>query len=236
MQGFVIHLDRATARRPQAEALIQDLPFPAQIWSACDGAVPGALDGMVSEQTLFTPKFPFAMANGEIACFESHRAIWRHIVAHDLPAAMIFEDDVRIDAAVFAKAAAMAEQYIAQHGYIQFQTRPIPPDAVEIARDGDVQLMRPVVVPLRASAQMISRDAAQALLAASQKIDRPVDVLVQMFWETGVRPVAVTPSGVSDLPGPTTIQAKRAPLEKLMAELRRPLFRRQIRRLSQKHG
>lgn len=236
MRGFIIHLDRASERRAQVDQLIQSLPFPAKAWSACDGAIPGALDGMLAEQPLFQPKFPFQLSRGEIACFASHRAIWQHLIARDLPAAMIFEDDVCVDEAVFSEAASFAEDHIADHGYIQFQTRPLPADATDLTGQGEVRLMRPEVVPLRASAQMISQDAARALLAVSDKIDRPVDVLVQMFWETGVRPVAVTPSGVSDLPGPTTIQSKRSFAQKLVAEVKRPLFRREIRRLSHKHA
>ncbi|PTX58009.1 GR25 family glycosyltransferase involved in LPS biosynthesis [Litoreibacter ponti] len=236
MEGFIIHLARATARRAQVDQLIEALPFPAQAWPACDGSVPGALDGMRAEEALFQPKFPFALSNGEVACFESHRAIWRHIVDQKLPAAMVFEDDVGIDPDVFARAADLAQRHIAEHGYIQFQTRPVPSDATEITSDGTVKLLRPVVVPLRASAQMISRDAATALLQSAQSIDRPVDVLVQMFWETGVRPVVVSPSGVHDLPGPTTIQGKRGLAEKLNAEIQRPLFRRKMRQLSKKHG
>ena len=38
----------------------------------------------------------WTLADTEIACFESHRAIWSRIVEHKIPAAVIMEDDVLI--------------------------------------------------------------------------------------------------------------------------------------------
>ena len=39
---------------------------------------------------------------GEIGCFLSHRSVWKKIVAQNLTAGIIFEDDVQIDPNVFS--------------------------------------------------------------------------------------------------------------------------------------
>lgn len=241
IETFIIHLERASARRPHVEAMMQKSPYPARIWPACDGAAmdPVARGQLVSKTTLFSPGYPFPLSMGEIGCFESHRSVWRHMAENDLQAALILEDDVSINASLLEAALKMAESHIDALGYIQLQVREVKPPFSVIEQSRPTALIRPQVIPLRTSAQLVSLDAARALLLACDQIDRPVDGFLQLFWETGVRPHCVVPSGVSDLTqesGGSTVSRKRSLWQKLVASAKRWTYRNQIATLSRTHN
>lgn len=235
-ETFIIHLERSSARRPHVDGLLAASPFPAQIWPACDGAAMSAdaRQALVSAAPLFAPAYPFALSNGEIGCFESHRTVWRHMVDNEIPAALILEDDVAIEEGAFEAAVALAHQHVQDLGYIQLQVRDTGAAPV-VVTEGNVALTRPNIIPLRTSAQLVSLAAATRLLAHAQQIDRPVDGYLQLFWETGVRPHCVVPSGVSDLTaqsGGSTVSRKRSVGAKLHAAISRAKYRRAIKSLS----
>lgn len=241
IEAFIIHLERATARRPHVENMIESVPYPSRIWPACDGAAMDSQqrDKLVGGESLFQPAYPFGLSLGEIGCFESHRSVWRHMVDNNLEAALILEDDVAIDPKLFQAALKLAETQIQALGYIQFQVREIRPPFSAVQQTGSTSLIQPQTIPLRTSAQLVSLDAARTLLAACNQIDRPVDVFLQMFWETKVRPHCVVPSGVSDLTqeaGGSTISRKRTLWQKVIAEAKRWTYRKQIAVLSRKFG
>ncbi|OCW58350.1 glycosyltransferase family 25 protein [Hoeflea olei] len=239
IEAFIIHLARAEARRPQVERIRAASPVPAEVIDAVDGrALPKAeIDAVLSRQSLFDPPYPFELSMGEIGCFLSHRKVWREIVERGLAAGLVLEDDVEIDREAFARAFAMASEVVDREGYIQFQVRPVPGSAAEVERRGDVVLVRPDIVMLRTSAQLVSAAQAARLLELSERIDRPVDGLLQMGWVTGVAPGCVIPSGVSDRTaqagGSTISIAGRGGLAgRLGRELRRFVYRRRIRACS----
>lgn len=241
IETFIIHLERASSRRPHVENMMQKLPYPARIWPACDGAAmdPVVRNQLIADSALFQPAYPFSLSMGEIGCFESHRSVWRHMVENDLQAALVLEDDVAIDVPVFRRALEMAEAHIAALGYIQFQVREVSPPFTLVEQSGPTAVIRPQVIPLRTSAQLVSLNAARALLAACDQIDRPVDGFLQLFWATGVRPHCIVPSGVSDLTqesGGSTVSRKRSLWQKLIAAAKRWTYRNQVAALSRKHS
>lgn len=76
--------------------------------------------------------------------------------------------------------------------------------------------------------QVVRRRAARALLAASQRFDRPVDSFLQLTWLTGV-PVhhlgqPVVANGGDCFGGSTIARSLTVP-EKLWRTLRRPVYR-----------
>ncbi len=239
MKTFVIHLERATAREAQVQHILSHLP-EAEVLPACDGPAmtQAERDAIYPGPAIHFPAYPFALSAGEIGCFLSHRATWDMIVAQDLPFALVCEDDIEIDPDVFAGAFSFAQAHMGQFGVIQFQVRDLKPDAQEVASDGAFRLMRPTIVPVRMSAQLITRQAAQAFLDASQTIDRPVDSFVQMRWQTGVEVACVVPSGVSDRTaetGGSTLQTKRGFWDELAVTLPRMRYKRAIKTLSQRN-
>lgn len=231
VRAYVIHLRRAEARRGTVERLLEGLPCPAQVLDAVDGAQLGeaAMRAQVSAVPLFRPAYPWLLGLGEIGCFLSHRKAWQAIVDSGEDAGLIIEDDVALTEA-FSAAFALAAEFCGRDGYVQFQTRPIRGAWHEVLRQGDVGIVEPVVVQRRTAAQLVGCEAAARLLAASAAIDRPVDVFLQHFWETGQRIHCVEPSGVLDMTaaaGGTTIQSKRR--RGLIEALLRPIQRARLR-------
>lgn len=231
MKTFVIHLERATARRAQVDQLLRDAPFPAEVFPAIEGVK--VANPPIAPR--YSPRYPFAMGGGEIGCFLSHRAIWQKLTQSGDDAALILEDDVALDPG-FNEAATFAAAHVAELEYIQFQTRPVKGFAEVVVSQSGQSIVAATVTPLRTSAQMISSDAASRLIAASDAFDRPVDAFLQMHWETGVRVHTSVPSCVSDRTqetgGSTISGPKRGLWDEAKRSWHRSAYRRAIARLS----
>ncbi|MCW2316493.1 GR25 family glycosyltransferase involved in LPS biosynthesis [Rhodoblastus acidophilus] len=229
-KAFILHLERARQRRPQAEALCAGLPMPAEILPAVDGsALNEPAIARVYARQLHAPRFYFDLNRAEIGAFLSHRSAWRRIVEDGLDYAVVFEDDAGIEPALFARTCAFAKASRAQWDYVlaPAMKRPWP------APNQRVSLHHPSAPPLRALAQFVSNAAARRLLAVTERFDRPIDTFLQMSWVTGVELLTFTPSGVYEnsgaLGGSTIQRPSKTKQEKLWRELSRPLYRAQVR-------
>lgn len=234
---FIIHLPRATARRPQVEHLLNASPYKAEVLEAVDGSTLTEAEqaACYSVNPLHHPRYPFALNTGEIGCFLSHRAAWQRIEQDGLEMALILEDDVQIDAATFGKALTLAAAHIARLGYIQFQVRQLKGRFKLLEEDDCAQIVAPKITPLRTSAQLVSYKAAKHLLDITKQFDRPIDTTLQMHWATGIPLACAVPSGVSDRTvetGGSTISKSPPISQKVTREFKRALYRRAVRRIS----
>jgi len=232
-KAFILHLDRATGRRPSVEALRTRLPIASEILPAVDGAAlaPAALKA-ACVRSRFAPRYPFALQPAEIGAFLSHRAAWRRIVGDNLDFAVLFEDDAAVDEALFARLLAFATAQRGRWDYVLLPAAGLEPRGDVLASGDGFVLMRPHAPPLRAIAQIVSRVAAERLLAVSEPFDRPVDTFLQMVWVTGQPVLAITPTPIRDVSretGGTTVQRKRMGLlRRLHHEAMRPIYRAQV--------
>lgn len=238
-KSFIIHLQRSSGRAAQVRDLIGKSPFETEMVDAVDGAKlsQAEIDACFSQEPLLQPVYPFGLNAGEIGCFLSHRRAWQKIVDQDLTAGLVFEDDVQIDPEVFDAALDAAKAWSADYGFIQFQVRDVALDNPEMGQLGSNRLLRPVPTLLRCSAQLVNYATAKRLLKVTARFDRPVDTLLQMHWATGVQPVCVVPSGVTDRTqetGGSTLSLKRPMHIKILREIKRFAYRRKIIRLSKK--
>lgn len=235
IETFVVHLSRAKGRREQVEKLLVESPFPARVLDAVDGSKISIEQraAEISETRLFEPAYPFALNAGEYGCFQSHRVAWKTIVDEGLDAALILEDDVELTND-FGAAVALAVEQISAFGYVQFQVRTVDESNV-LGQSGKTAIVQPRVTPLRTSAQLVSRAAAQSLLEMTTQIDRPVDTFLQSHWYTGLHLACVVPSGVEDRTqetGGSTISLQRSIWSKIRREFQRNRYRRAVQRLS----
>jgi len=233
--AFILHLTRARARRQNAHDLLETCGLPGEVWAAVDGR---ALDKRDIDTAvgagLFAPPYPFALKPGEIGCFVSHRQIWAEIVRRDLDCALVLEDDVALDPGLFDHALKLGLRNAGACGYVQLQDRRPADNARLIDQEGPCKLVLPRVAPLRTSAQIVGRAAAERLLDASATFDRPVDAFVQAHWHTGLRPAAIHPAGVrtiaESLDGSTIQSGRKSLSERLGREVARFLYRRRVAR------
>jgi glycosyl transferase family 25 len=238
VRGFVIHLARAAQRRAQVERLLAEAPCPTEVFDAVDGRAMAEVEvvAVLSDRPVMHPPYPFQIGRGELACFLSHRALWQRMVDEGIDQALILEDDVALEPG-FAAAFALASRFVGVEGFVQFQTRPLRGTSEVVLQEDGVRVIRPRVVPRRTSAQLVGRRAAERLLAVSARIDRPVDGMLQLVWETGQAVHCVLPSGVSDMTaevGGTTVQRKSGVdiVARLTRAYHRAVYRRAVQRLS----
>jgi len=239
-KAFILHLERATGRTAAVANLRKALPIESKALPAVDGAqLSDAEVEAVYRRERFAPRYPFGLGRAEIGAFLSHRAAWRRIVEDGLDFAFVFEDDAALESPLFA---GLLEFVIAERRaweYVLLPAAGLEPAGDAVARRGEFALLRPRAPPLRAIAQVVSRVAAERLLAATLPFDRPVDTLLQMTWVTGQTILAATPTPIRDVSresGGTTVQRKRLGLlQRLRREAMRPIYRARIQALYRRH-
>ncbi|MDH7784649.1 GR25 family glycosyltransferase involved in LPS biosynthesis [Ochrobactrum sp. 19YEA23] len=236
VKAFIIHLKRASDRQPQVAQLIESLPMRADVVDAIDGRV---LDEdtiqRVYRRSVHKPRYPFPLSTNEVACFLSHRKAWQAIVDQKIDAGLVLEDDVELTPE-FAAAFQAALQLVDHDSFIRFPFRERETGREVLNIDG-VRVILPVPVGLGMVAQLVGREAARRLLAATETFDRPVDTTAQMNWVTGLKPLSVLPGGVREVSvrlGGSTIQKSRSLPDKLKREILRPLYRWKIKSRSRK--
>jgi len=199
VQGYVISMSRAGRRMEQVQRIISECPVACTRFEAIDGGQLSASDiDSVYNTNANQPKYPFVLNRGEIGCFLSHRSVWEKIAESDAPGALVMEDDIELLAG-FSAALAFAIEAAPTCSYIQFQTREFNGNHHVVEKRRDLQLLRPQLVPLRATAQWITRHAAAKLLETTKLIDRPIDTFIQMRWLHRVDVLVLTPSCVREV-------------------------------------
>lgn len=239
LPAFILHLGRAAARQENVDNLQrllaqQTLFAGAEVLPAVDAEqLTQAQIQAVYRRKIFLPFYPFVLKPAEIACFLSHRLAWQTILEQGREAALITEDDMQ-PRENFAEAAALASAHIQACGLIRFPHRDRERGRL-LAQQEQTRLISPAPVGLGAVTYMLSRKAAEKLLAETRHFDRPLDVFLQMFWITKIHPAALRPGGIAEISariGGSTLTQPRTIGQKLRHELLRPLYRAQIALLS----
>ena len=231
MRSFVIHMSASTARRANAEQLCRDLP-QAELFEAVNGRDPDQVSDVVLHPgNLHRPHYPFALRPAEIGVFQSHRRIWRKLVDEKIDLAIIAEDDLRIDTRRMTAALEMLETIATADHYIRIPVKQRETPAQILAQQDGLRLILPKVIGLQCVCQIVGRNAAARLLAATDQIDRPVDTFLQMHWLTDQPIHALQGSGNQEVAqeiGGSTIQAKPPLTDKLTREFKRASYRAKL--------
>lgn len=232
--GYVIHLERSAGRRPQALELARTLPVPARILPAVDGRMlDDATRRRFVRRHIHAPRYPFRLLEAEIGCFLSYRKAWQAIIDEDREAGLIVEDDVAPASPRFAEVIRAAGGTIRPHEYIRFPLHERADRGPAARTAGDMRLCEPRLPGLGMQMQLVGREAARLLLAASEAFDRPVDSFVQMQWLHGARVLAALPVVIREIDfllGGTVIQIKQGGIvHKAIHEFQRPILRFAVR-------
>jgi GR25 family glycosyltransferase involved in LPS biosynthesis len=231
-QGYILTLQRATERlahveRTRARCPIQCIAVPAtDAMQLADDEI-----AKVYRKYLHSPGYLLSLRRTEIACFMSHRAIWRLIAESGFDAGLVLEDDIELIQPDFDAAFGFAMNNLRPGDYVKFQVNELKGAQRVILREGHHSLVQPVPAPLGATSQLITRDAALRLLEMSATFDRPVDTFVQMTWLTQVPVKVVVPKCVSEISkqmGGSTISRRKSLLEVVRNELHRPYYRTRV--------
>nr|XP_030142406.3 inactive glycosyltransferase 25 family member 3 isoform X1 [Taeniopygia guttata]XP_041575541.1 inactive glycosyltransferase 25 family member 3 isoform X1 [Taeniopygia guttata] len=111
---FLINLVRRPDRRQRMLASLQELEIIPRVVDAVDGSTLNSTDIKVLGVDLLPGYYdPFSgrtLTKGEVGCFLSHYNIWKEIVSRRLERCVVFEDDVRFEAAFPARLQRLMEE------------------------------------------------------------------------------------------------------------------------------
>ncbi|WP_010140277.1 glycosyltransferase family 25 protein [Oceanicola sp. S124] len=230
LPAMVIHLRRNTARRARVEALLAQLGPGADVMPAIDGATMSQAQLAAAQGPCAVTPYPFRLRPAEVATFLSHRACWQRILDEGHPAALVLEDDVDLGPR-FPAALELAVTHLPETALVRFPVKPSERGPLVAGHRPDIRLLRPETVGLGMRAQVVTRAAAARLLAATSRIDRPVDTFLQLRWLHGVEVLSVWPSGVREVSaslGGSSIHGCLTARQRLRREVLRPIYRLQI--------
>lgn len=231
MRSLIIHMRGDQKRQANAKKLLSELPN-ARIADAVNGQDVLDSGGIpMHSGTLHLPHYPFPLTAGEVGCFLSHRKCWQQIVDEGLDYALIAEDDLALDPAIWPEVLDLIHSHASPDTFLRIPAKHREKPHAIMSRRDHAKLFLPRVIGLQTVCQVVGRNAAARLLDASQSIDRPVDTFLQMHWITGQPVHTIHPNGVRELTGElggSSIQKKTRTGNKLTREVRRFWYRTQI--------
>lgn len=240
-QAFIISLRRSSSRVAHVQWLIDNCPLPCRCRDAVDGKLLSAEEiADVYCPGSYAPRYPFEANGVEVGGFLSHRGIWQRIVDEALPVGLVLEHDIEWQPG-FEDALRLAIDKVPPVGYVHFKIRLQHRGAKPFAASACSQLVRPEMIPLGAVAQLITRDAAERLLEATEKVDWPVDAFVQMHWLHGVDVLIATPPRVREISAELggglihVLKSRSSNWKSLSREWKRYQYQRQLHRLYREH-
>ena len=239
VKSLIIHLKRATDRQDQVGRIKQTSPVSAEVLDAVDGAT---LDEVAMQSVyrcgMHEPPYPFSLRTAEVACFMSHRRCWQHIINENLDAALILEDDVNLDINVFYPAFELAMRNFTPSDYVRFPAKRRETALATRAQTSTHELIVPSAIGLGMVGQLVGQGAAAKLLDTTRTFDRPVDTFLQMTWLTGVWPISIYPTGISEESvhlGGSLISKRKSWPERVRREVLRARYRRRLVALAKTH-
>lgn len=173
MNVYVINLDRSPERWHYMESMCAERGIVPQRVSAVDGRA-------LSEEQLehLSPKVDGVrwLATPEIACFESHKHVWRLIVEGEDSHGCVLEDDVILARGFDATCAAVVQE-LPDIDLVKLNSydKPICVSNVPLRKVGPVKLYRPMQRTIDASAYLISRECAREALTSFSQYQLAVD-------------------------------------------------------------
>lgn len=232
MHSYIIHLPDDERRQPNVVALKSALPDSTVIDAIVGRDIVDKDVIAVRPGDLHLPHYPFPLTATEIGCFLSHRACWQRIVDRGDDYGLIAEDDMAFDPVVWAEAMALVRLHATPDSFIRLPAKLREKPVLTLGEQGHAKMFLPHVIGLQMVCQIVGRNAAARLLAASEILDRPVDTLMQMHWITGQPVHTILANGVLELTqelGGSTVQTKSPKGNWLMREIKRSRYRAQVK-------
>jgi len=182
---FVINLDSKPDRLEDVSKQLHQYGIEFERFSAVMGS---ELDQSTIEEFYDAKgnakKYYKEMSVGEIGCYLSHIQLWKRIIEENLDFAVILEDDLTVKPEIANLIDALTQ--IQNWDYIKL-TGPKGKKIVDQqAINETFSLAYYNKAPIGTSAQAVSKQGAEKLLASTQPFIRPVDSDIQYYWEHGI--------------------------------------------------
>ena len=172
--------------------MLDRLGLDHEFFPAVDGAALTEGDLVNYDRKARLKAFGCDLLPNEIGCYLSHYGIYQKIIAENIPRSLILEDDVEVSddlpAILVALADAPADWELIRLAGIR-------------ARKGrkianilpGYRVVRLLDVASGTQAYLLSQRGAGKLAAYGKKIIRQVDVMLDRYWDNGLRIMAVQP-------------------------------------------
>lgn len=195
---FVISLEHAQERRKTIAARLNQLDLIFEFLPGVDGRKLHPLQHPHYEPLRRRLFWGRDLSNGEFGCVLAHRGVYQHMVEHQIPLAVVLEDDAILTnelPTVVSALSWIADQwdlvrFLGREKNYKF-SRIIGPLAGTSA-----SLSRPHGVPGGAYGYLLNLKAARRLLEMMDKNWLAIDTLHGVSWLTDLKTLSVVPSPV----------------------------------------
>lgn len=213
----VISLASATARRARVREMLKESTLP---WRIVDAS--SAEDRTLPyDEGRALIRHGSRLTAGEIGCFVSHYNCVREFALSSSSSKylLVLEDDVWMDSSFEFS---ILPKIMSRLGldYLMLYSRQIK-NARFLGRIGVRSLFRFISPPWGNQAYIVSKQGAEKMINAIQRIDRPIDDEFQMYWINGLPTYALFPYPVIELNFASTLpkgyveRARFSPLQVL---------------------
>lgn len=192
---LLINLDRSEDRFARSKSILEKYELSFTRISAVDGReLPVAeLSNVLGKD--FSHYYKVLTAS-EVGCYLSHKKCWQHIVDASLDYAVILEDDFSAFDDVknlhdyIARVSAEHIQWdcikLMEYPEKRKEISALPISNSAMGDKAEKRLVRYNKVPIRACAYVLSQEGAKKMLKRYEKVERPVDIDFQYWWESGI--------------------------------------------------
>lgn len=206
---FVINLKRSPDRRAAMAVKLSALGIDHAFIDAVDGKLMTEEQRAAYARTRRRLLIGHDLTDGEIGCLLSHREVCRHMIANDIPLALVLEDDAILSPDL--PTVLNAVEPLMKNGDVDMIRLLCRNKVYKRSRllgplVGDYKLARPLGLPGGAYGYILTLKAARRISAKMQKNWVPVDTVHGQVWRTGLNVLSIVPSPVSyDEGGDSTI-------------------------------
>ena len=199
---FVINLARDAERRRLMAGALDALGLAAEFVPAVEGRALSAADRAAYDPARALRHCGAEMLPNELGCYLSHYRLYQRIVAEGLPAAVVMEDDLRLEPslpAVLDDLLALPAQDWLMVRLTALRTNVLAPrrarevgvKVADLPHGGALYRLR--THTLGSGAYLIKQAAAARLLDYGRRIYLPLDNMLDRYWENGIAPHVVRP-------------------------------------------
>jgi glycosyl transferase family 25 len=168
----------------------------------------------------------YRLTAGEIACVEGHRRMWTKFLAGEDPLGMFLEDDIRIDGNFCEMIAAAASHASSDWDVLRLEC--VWPRRV-LRRGSKLQSGEFIVTRRHdcrgSAAYMLTRRAAERLLACTDPFWLPIDVIIDRYWDHELRVRTLDPLPCRQAAIASDIGARHKPRYSFLVRCRREAVR-----------
>jgi glycosyl transferase family 25 len=193
---WVVSLERAAQRRAFVRQAFADVGLPYELVDAVDGTALTSDDRRAYSRTRALYEIGRELMAGELGCARSHLGLLRRLVDEGHPDALVVEDDVapgpHLEALLRERDQLPADRDVITYCRLSPSADPVP--VTDLAEGFRLVTYRRI--PFGAQCYLITRRAAQEVLAHALPVCMPFDELLLRTRPVGLRVYGVEPRAV----------------------------------------